>query len=109
MSCSTNGKPPRDKENDRGPDSVANSEVVAAHQAADLGNEGDETTDDVDNAKGFRSLDVVHVLEVHLLLGCLDDEDHLVWRIWLILLRHFKVSLVKCTAVSNVPPLKSSG
>ena len=94
-SCSANGKSSRDKEEDRGPDSSGKSKLFVDH-ASDVGGEGDEAADDVDDAKGSGRLDVVHILDVHLVLRCLDDVDHLVWGVRCIcstLLIHFEVSL----------------
>jgi len=95
-SCSANGESSRDKEEDRGPDSSGKGEV-AGHHASDVRAKSDEAADDVDNAKRCRCLDVVRIFDVDLLLGRLDDVDHLVGGVWCIclalLLIHFEVSL----------------
>jgi len=86
-SCSSNGQTSGDEEEDRGPDSSGNGQVVN-NQVCDLDTEGNQAKDDVDDAKHCCRLDVVRIFDVHLLLGSLDDVDHLVGRAWIIWLLH---------------------
>ena len=65
---------------------------AAADQASNLGDKGDEATDDVDNSKRCHSIDAVPIFEVRMLVWCLDGVDHPVDCIWLILLFHLEAS-----------------
>ena len=53
------------------------------HQACDAGDENSDATDNVDDAKGSRSLDHVAFLDLCPLLRHLDDIDDLLRGSWL--------------------------
>ena len=98
-SSPANGKSSRDEEEDRVPDSSGKVEGTIEH-ASDVRAQGNEAADDVDDPKYSGSFDVVRIFDVHLLLGSLDDADHLVGGVCLTtLLLHFEVSSLEGTAV----------
>ena len=91
ISGSTNAQPSRGKEDDRAPDSSDNGSF-AIDQGSNVRAKGDESADDVDDAEHSCCLDFVGIFDVHLLFGSLDDVDHLVGGVLLILLLHYEVS-----------------
>ena len=63
------------------------------HQACDAGDENSDATDNVDDAKGSRSLDHVAFLDLCPLLRHLNDIDDLLRGSWLFHLQRVLINL----------------